>query len=253
MIPDAVAANSGCILRRTTVDVGTHPPAGSTVVDLAAIVAGASGNGVHWTPPEPSDLNVNVVRLDPSQSIAEHVNREIDVLFVVLHGAGWLVIDGHAHGLSQHSLINVPAGAARERSIQRCVGRACAVGERVLGEMGLETAEHHPRRVVLPHQHAHRVAHTAEREVDRPGRDADLPTCREEDKLFLHEVRLEVGPELQDRRAEHGEIGMALAMNVEDRCGQLVDARECLMQCVRRRSSNRSRHTRRRWLGPGPR
>ena len=81
--------------------------------DLAAIASAAIGNGVHWTLPEPADLNVNLVRLDPGESIAAHVNLELDVLFVVLEGNGWLEIDDREHGLSQHTLANVRAGSTR--------------------------------------------------------------------------------------------------------------------------------------------
>ncbi len=84
-----------------------------TVTDLGAVASVATGNGVHWTLPAPADLNVNLVRLDPGESIAEHVNRELDVLFVVLEGNGWLEIDDREHGLSQHTLVNVPAGSTR--------------------------------------------------------------------------------------------------------------------------------------------
>jgi len=93
--------------------MGDHRHATPTVVDLEAIAARARGNGVHWTLLDPSDLNVNLVRLDPNQSIAEHVNHELDVVLVVLAGAGRVVIDGREHEVLAHSLVNVPAGAAR--------------------------------------------------------------------------------------------------------------------------------------------
>jgi quercetin dioxygenase-like cupin family protein len=75
-------------------------------------VAGA-GNGVQWTLPAPSQLNVNLVHLDPGASIADHVAHDVDVVVLVLAGTGVLEgIDLHVE-LAEHMLIHLPAGTSR--------------------------------------------------------------------------------------------------------------------------------------------
>ncbi len=83
-----------------------------TTAQLADLMA-VQGDGVHWTLPEPSDLNANLVRLDPGSSMAEHVNAEVDVLLIVLEGAGTLRVDGHDATLEPFTVAHVAKGAAR--------------------------------------------------------------------------------------------------------------------------------------------
>lgn len=96
-----------------TTDVEVSRPAEPVHVDLATLARGARGNGVQWSLAEPSDLNVNLVRLEPDAAIAEHTNDELDVLIVVLEGGGSIEIDGCALELALQALVHVPAGAPR--------------------------------------------------------------------------------------------------------------------------------------------
>ena len=66
---------------------------GAVVVDLTSLFD-AAGDGVHWTLEPDSDLNANLVRLDPAHQMAEHVNDEVDVLLVALAGSGQIVLGG---------------------------------------------------------------------------------------------------------------------------------------------------------------
>src|SRR5688572_11499498 len=62
--------------------------------DLSGLLdAAVEGNGVHWTLRSASDLNANLVRLEPGAEMGAHRNDEVDVLVVVLSGSGHLVSD----------------------------------------------------------------------------------------------------------------------------------------------------------------
>lgn len=88
----------------------------ATAVALDQVAGGhLDGNGVHWTLEESSELNVNLVHLDAGAQIDSHRNTAVDVVIVVLNGAGRLVVDGTTDALDVHTLAHVPKGA--ERSI----------------------------------------------------------------------------------------------------------------------------------------
>lgn len=89
--------------------VSAHPP---TVVDLTAPIA-EHGVGVHWTLEPPSQLNVNLVRLEPGDGIDGHRNDEVDVAVIVVSGEGQLVVDGGTHALRANTVAHVPRGANR--------------------------------------------------------------------------------------------------------------------------------------------
>jgi quercetin dioxygenase-like cupin family protein len=82
-------------------------------VDLAGISAGASGPGTVWTEREGRDLNANLVRFPEGEGVGEHVNGEVDVLFVGVSGSGTVEIDGRRHALGPGVLILAPRGARR--------------------------------------------------------------------------------------------------------------------------------------------
>jgi quercetin dioxygenase-like cupin family protein len=82
------------------------------VTDLGPLLGGA-GDGVHWTLTEPSQLNANLVRLGPGASIGEHVNGEVDVVVVVLAGAGRVVVDGRSGTLRPDVVAHLPRGTRR--------------------------------------------------------------------------------------------------------------------------------------------
>ncbi|HEY9557387.1 MAG TPA: cupin domain-containing protein [Acidimicrobiales bacterium] len=82
------------------------------VVDLGPRLE-EPGDGVHWTLEPDSQLNTNLVRLDPGHSIGEHTNDEVDVIIVVLAGAGHVLLDGRHVPVRPHTLVHAPTGAAR--------------------------------------------------------------------------------------------------------------------------------------------
>jgi quercetin dioxygenase-like cupin family protein len=102
------------------------------MTDLSTVLRSAEGDGVHWTLETPSELNVNLVHLDPGHAIGEHVNAEVDVVIVVLAGRGQLTVDGHGTELAPHVVACVP-----KRS---CRGVRAAEGE------GLDYLSIHRRR-----------------------------------------------------------------------------------------------------------
>lgn len=87
------------------------------LVELDAAIAAASGgrgaDGVHWTLERAGDLNANLVHLEPGHAIDEHVNDAVDVLVVVVAGAGTLTIAGSDQPLAPHAVVDVPKGTAR--------------------------------------------------------------------------------------------------------------------------------------------
>jgi len=83
------------------------------MTDLTGYLQGAAGDGVHWTLETPGELNANLVHLDPGHAIGEHVNDAVDVLIVVLAGAGRLTIEGGGTALAPHVVAHVPRGARR--------------------------------------------------------------------------------------------------------------------------------------------
>lgn len=86
---------------------------GTASADLAPLLH-AAGDGVHWTLAGAGDLNANLVRLEPGHRMGAHVNDEVDVLVVVLDGAGQAMVDGATVALHAHVVAHVPKGAARE-------------------------------------------------------------------------------------------------------------------------------------------
>ena len=85
---------------------------GVVAADLDSLL-GASGDGVHWTLEPESDLNANLVRLEPGHVVGEHTNEEVDVLLVVLAGRGHVVLDTATLTLTPNVVVHLPKGARR--------------------------------------------------------------------------------------------------------------------------------------------
>ena len=66
-----------------------------------------------WSLPDPGDLNVNLVRLGPGRKVAEHTNDDVDVVLVVLAGAGRLVVDDVDRHLAAAVVAQIPKGTTR--------------------------------------------------------------------------------------------------------------------------------------------
>lgn len=82
-------------------------------VDLAGISAGALGQGTVWTQREGRDLNANLVRFPRGGGVGEHVNDEVDVLFIGVSGSGVVEVEGREHALGPGVLILAPSGTRR--------------------------------------------------------------------------------------------------------------------------------------------
>jgi quercetin dioxygenase-like cupin family protein len=90
---------------------------GGTSVDLGELAAvGGSRGGVIWTLEGSGDLNANLVRFDAGGGVGEHVNEEVDVLFVGVAGSGSVRVDGEEHPLFAGTLVFVSRGVRRSTS-----------------------------------------------------------------------------------------------------------------------------------------
>jgi quercetin dioxygenase-like cupin family protein len=69
--------------------------------------------GVIWALEGSGDLNANLVRFDAGGGVGEHVNDEVDVIFVGVAGSGIARVDGEEHALSAGTLVFAPWGARR--------------------------------------------------------------------------------------------------------------------------------------------
>ena len=88
--------------------------------DTTAIVAAASSpsaSGAVWKlRMSQRDLDSNIVRLPPDSSVDAHLGPPIDVLLVVLDGAGQLVTELDTHELSPGALVWLPRASLRQFS-----------------------------------------------------------------------------------------------------------------------------------------
>jgi quercetin dioxygenase-like cupin family protein len=82
--------------------------------DLEAVASSVvEREGVIWSLGANSDLNANLIRLGAGQGVGEHVNGEVDVLFVGVSGAGLVDAGGREHTLNAGKLVFVPKGTRR--------------------------------------------------------------------------------------------------------------------------------------------
>jgi quercetin dioxygenase-like cupin family protein len=83
-------------------------------MDLAGMAAAAGEHtGVIWTLLESSDLNANLVRFEAGGGVGEHINDEVDVIFVGISGTGSVLTNGREHRLSAGTLVLVRRGTRR--------------------------------------------------------------------------------------------------------------------------------------------
>ena len=92
-------------------------PAGDSAADLNGLTAAAGGRvGVIWALEGTGDLNANLVRFEAGGGVGEHVNEEVDVLFVGVAGSGSVRVDDEEHALLAGTLVFAPRGARRSTS-----------------------------------------------------------------------------------------------------------------------------------------
>ena len=80
------------------------------------ILAPSGDRGAIWALEGSGDLNANLVRFDAGGGVGEHVNQEVDVLFVGVAGMGTVRVDGEEHPLSEGTLVFAPKGSRRSTS-----------------------------------------------------------------------------------------------------------------------------------------
>ena len=83
-------------------------------MDLTRTAAAAGGRtGVIWTLLESNDLNANLVRFEAGGGVDEHINEEVDVIFIGVSGTGSVLTNGEEQSLSAGTLVLVRKGARR--------------------------------------------------------------------------------------------------------------------------------------------
>ena len=86
------------------------PP--ENMIDVAAALRQAGNDGPIWSA-NSEQLNVNLLRLPTGDTIAQHVNAEVDVTLVVFEGQGELVVDGAPYALGAGRMVLLPRGVSR--------------------------------------------------------------------------------------------------------------------------------------------
>jgi len=82
--------------------------------NLEAVAASVvAREGVIWTLGASDDLNANLIHFGAGRGVGEHLNEEVDVIFVGVSGSGTVEVDGEEHFLSTGKLVFVPKGARR--------------------------------------------------------------------------------------------------------------------------------------------
>jgi quercetin dioxygenase-like cupin family protein len=82
-------------------------------VDFDQVLAASGDRGVIWALEASGDLNANLVRFDAGGGVGEHVNEEVDVLFVGVAGTGAVRVGGEDHPLSEGTMVFAPKGSRR--------------------------------------------------------------------------------------------------------------------------------------------
>ncbi len=83
-------------------------------MDLVEKATRAGGrHGVVWTLEGSGDLNANLVRFGSGRGVGEHMNDEVEVVFVGVSGSGIVMVDGEEHALSAGKLVFAPRGVRR--------------------------------------------------------------------------------------------------------------------------------------------
>ena len=84
------------------------------IVDLYESLAAAGEHaGAIWTLEQSAELNANLVRFSARGGVDEHINEEVDMLFVGVTGSGVVEVDGHKHSLRAGTVMLVSKWARR--------------------------------------------------------------------------------------------------------------------------------------------
>jgi hypothetical protein len=98
------------------------------------------------------DLNANLVRFSAGGSVDEHINEEVDVLFVGVTGSGVDEVDGHKHSLRAGTVMLIPKGARRSTRSESGTSPTSppTVGEGRCGSAAYRDDLYRPMAVALP-------------------------------------------------------------------------------------------------------
>ena len=77
--------------------------------NLEAVAASAvAREGVIWTLEASDDLNANLIHFGAGRGVGEHLNEEVDVIFVGVSGSGTVEVGGEEYVLGPGKLVFVP-------------------------------------------------------------------------------------------------------------------------------------------------
>jgi quercetin dioxygenase-like cupin family protein len=82
--------------------------------DLRSLAVGSRGtSGTVWTLDGSEDMNANLVRFPAGRGVGDHVNEDVDVMFVGISGGGNVTVEGKEHEMRGGSLVFAPKGSRR--------------------------------------------------------------------------------------------------------------------------------------------
>ena len=82
--------------------------------NLEAVAASTvAREGVIWTLDASDDLNANLIHFGAGRGVGEHLNEEVDVIFVGVSGSGTVEVGGEEYVLGPGKLVFVPKDAWR--------------------------------------------------------------------------------------------------------------------------------------------
>ncbi|MCL4509117.1 MAG: cupin domain-containing protein [Chloroflexi bacterium] len=82
------------------------------MIDLARVGSALTGPRPLWTDAS-TDLNINLVRLEPGDGVGEHVNSEVDVLLVAIAGGGVVTLEGVEQAIQAGEALLLAKGSRR--------------------------------------------------------------------------------------------------------------------------------------------
>jgi len=81
-------------------------------IDAATLVNEDGHGGVRWGGAS-DDLNVTLLAWPEGGGVAPHLNAEVDVVLIVVEGAGEIVVDGRTFPLAAGQALLIPKGCER--------------------------------------------------------------------------------------------------------------------------------------------
>jgi len=92
--------------------VNDDRPETATQIDIPHVLAAAEHTGAVWSQSS-TDLNVNVVAIDPQSPVGSHINNEVDVVVVVVSGSGVIQVGADEIMVTAPQAVVIPKRTAR--------------------------------------------------------------------------------------------------------------------------------------------